>query len=901
MARPRAPKPFRVALLLAALGLAASIGLFGWIHAMETRAHADLFAEVFDSQGLALKQHAERHLGLLQSLAAVFRAQGAISRDEFSELVAPSLGLHPDLQFVQWVPRVAAQERTALETAARRDGFEYFRLTEDAETGGLIGAGRRALYLPGFYVEPYRGNELMLGFDWRTDPAVHGALQAAWQSNAPVATPLLRLRTADNAAGLIVAVPVYRPGSLSFVPSGRAQGLVGLVVAGYRADLLLHRAFAGLRPAQAMLVLRDAEQPGGAGLLAQGSAAAKEVVPTADTLRRTIDIAGRKWVLEGTPSKAFRETLSHATSTTVLALGILATLWLASYGYRRQHRLQQIEVLVEERTAQLTANDARLRRSLAANQAIIDAIPVGLITCDRGGRVRHANPAALALLGKERSELLGSRCRDNGLCPTSDGRCPVRDGRGNLRQMEHVLTGAGGIPIPVLKTVEPVILDEEELLLETFVDIKPLKDAHLLLARESERNDALNQLLGASLSCVSPKALLKRALRILDDLEFVGSESGAAFLTHPERAELILIDERGLPEALHKTCASVQFGRCFCGRAAADGQLIRGRSGVPEHENGYAGMPERHFYSIPVLGSDGVAGMLVLYLSPGAVNDRDMSAFMQAVSNVLSSAMQRLGMESNLETARANAEAASRAKSRFLANMSHEIRTPLNGVLGMAELLAESPLDADQRGYLEAIDTCGQTLLEMITRILDFSELDGSGVQLRSEELDLQALLRQAVDHHRGRASARGLELLLGISPGCPHRVYGDAARLRQLLDILLDNALKFTEKGTVSVELKAAPGDADRPRLRLTVEDTGIGIAADRQAQLFEPFTQADASTTRPHDGAGIGLALAKRVVDLMGGTIAMHSVPGQGTRVDIRFALAPAEQTADRPSALA
>ncbi|WP_029527463.1 response regulator [Polaromonas glacialis] len=234
-----------------------------------------------------------------------------------------------------------------------------------------------------------------------------------------------------------------------------------------------------------------------------------------------------------------------------------------------------------------------------------------------------------------------------------------------------------------------------------------------------------------------------------------------------------------------------------------------------------------------------------------------------------------------LNASRDEALGAARAKAAFLAAMSHEIRTPLNGVVGMTTLLADTPLDAEQRDYVHTMRISSDQLLGVINDVLDFSKIESGKLELEDEALNLLATVEEACDIGAPRAREKGLELLVDLGDGLPGWVRGDVTRLRQVLLNLVNNAVKFTDKGQVVVSAHMLEDfSPDQGALiEFRIKDSGIGIAPDRQAALFQSFVQVDASTTRKYGGTGLGLAICKRLVKLMGGRVGLESAPGQGS----------------------
>ncbi len=637
-----------------------------------------------------------------------------------------------------------------------------------------------------------------------------------------------------------IAVAPSLDDALKMVESGQADVLVGNVAA---VDILLKQHYTG--------VLKILGTVGGPDAI--GFAVRPDLSPLAGLIDRALlamppaekQRIRQKWV---TGSAAEQGTWSV---TAVRLLPLLIGIGLVLLVTLRAYLLLQREVRLRKQT------ERELAAQLNFQETMMETVPYPLVAKDLDGRYIAINRAYEEACGLRRDAVIGRTTVDVQTWGEANGHVldeltremltggeiaqaelQFERGAGDLRHglfWTRICHGADGKPSCVLGTM---------------VDITDIRRAEML-ARETER-----RLFDVTRSLPAVVFQLRRTVDGVYSFPYVGGDT--RHLLGSNGASLMSRDE-------------IDFQRiCEEDRPFVLSELERSaRCETPVHMefrfDGEQGLKWARAELVPRREQDGDIVWSGYWVDASAEHARS----------------------EELARARDVAEAASRAKDDFLAMMSHEIRTPMNGVLGLVEVLERTPLNVDQGEMLSMIHESAGALLQILDDLLDYSKIDAGRLTIEAEPIDMRELVDNAVGLLAGRAHEKGLKVRVDIAPEVAATLRGDSVRLRQILFNLLGNAIKFTPEGEVDVQVAVVDQTGDAQTLEMTVKDTGIGIAPEVQTRLFEPFVQAESSTTRRFGGTGLGLTICRKLIDLMEGALELHSEPGVGTRMTARLTM--------------
>jgi PAS domain S-box-containing protein len=548
----------------------------------------------------------------------------------------------------------------------------------------------------------------------------------------------------------------------------------------------------------------------------------------------------------------------------------------------------------------LRQTEQALRESEERFRGTFENAAVGITHNDSAGRFLRVNGTYCAIVGYPREELLQKTFQD--ITHPYDRAGNIELYRALLRgdspilglQKRYVRKDGSKVWVELSASLQRDAAGQPAYVIAVAQDISERKrlDGELRQAKEAEAERARLAELGRDVGiALSQGDTLRELLQPCAEtiVRYLNAAFARIWWLPPGSDVLELQASAGIYTHLDGSHARIPVGWFKIGRIALERRpmLINAVQSDPNISDPDWARREGMvaFAGFPLVVKDHLLGVLGMF-SRKPLSETVLQT-LESIAGLIALGIERKQQDAELRRAKAVAEAANRAKDEFLANVSHEIRTPMNAILGMTELVLDTPLEEDQRQGLKTVKSAADSLLSIINDLLDFSKIEAGKLEMVPADFSLREAVGDTLRALAVRAHKKGLELIYQVQPDVPDALVGDAGRLRQVLLNLTGNAVKFTDDGEVVVRVELnqgdgrplAPGAEEEVGLRFTVRDTGIGIPPDQQERIFRAFEQEDTSTTRKYGGTGLGLTIASRLVALMGGTITVDSAPGQGS----------------------
>jgi PAS domain S-box-containing protein len=821
----------------------------------------------------------------MEGFAKFYECSGYVSDSEFADY-AEHLAQDVVVESWAWIVAVPAKDKARFERETVEMKGADFVIWEPGEKDEHVKALDRKMYYPVYQKAPLQGNELFIGYDFGANPKCRSALELAAQSRLPVATDAVELFYHERRTkGIYVFRAVFEKSA--------EQKLVGYVVALVRLEALLTPIDQGT---EALVNISMVHDNGSIEAIAETQ---KNAIPADPRLShvRPFFAFGKTFSISAMATNRFMDLFPIYAGWWSAIVGLMLTLGVCSLHVLLMHRRKELQMLVEERTYSLRKSEEHLAATLRS-------IDDGVIACDVYGRITSLNGVAEMLTGWKSHDASGRYVKEVVRIVDSKTGCSVpnlvervlREGKGEDGGEDIVLISRSLYEYPISSSCTLVKDDAGAVIgaVLVFRDETVHKREEKMVRANADRLEAmleLGRMTGSSLKEITDFALEK-----------------SVTLTHSKIGYLAFVNDAEDELTMHSWSKSAMdectiVDKPIVYKVASTGlwgESVRQRKTIVTNnyaaENSWKkGVPVGHVSLIRHISVPIFIDKKIVLLVGSANKSTDyteddvnqLSLFMHGLWNILT----RKHTEDALKLAKEQAERAMRIKSEFLANMSHEIRTPINAVIGMSELLKRTELSEQQQIYLQRMNSSSRLLLQIINDILDLSKMEAGRLKLNLEQCFLNDLLEPLKAMFSVAVEEKGIDLVFNVAPNVPGILVADSLRVSQILTNLLSNAIKFTEKGYVelNISLVRAPlSEQGRSRIRFEVRDTGIGLSQEHVKNLFHAFTQADASTTRKYGGTGLGLVISNRLVDLMGGGIAVESTRGKGSTFYFELELA-------------
>lgn len=796
------------------------------------------FSTAAEERALLIEEDVNRNTLLLEAIRAFYEGSDSVSRNEFTIFVRPFLDSVKGVQALEWIPRVLDSERAEYEKNARLDGLKHFEITDRAEQGQMTRAQKRSEYFPVYFVEPYSGNELALGFDLASNPKRLASLNKARNTGENVATARITLvqdvQGKETQYGALIFLPLYKKNMPVDTIEERQKYLDGFILGVFRVGDIVEETLTKLQPRHIDIYLYDRTASKDESLLYYHKSRSSDDSSRFDAGQKSngaewsnyasaFEVGGRQWEIVCVPTPGFLSTARTWHPRGVLVLCLIIAGVVVVYVFTMTRQAIRIETLVEKRTGELQESEGKLA-------GIISSLTDAMISIDAEHNVVWANEPAKELFGQDTTAQKCNRfypahCNEEGTClgdltfadgkpHTCEAEMTTKDGRNLIFRCASSVASrySDGRPKTIVETCRDIT--DSKRAEETFQMIVESAPNAMIMADETGKILLVNAQVEKFFGYTREEVLGKPVEMLVPDRFHEG---------HPQHRADFMADPSP--------------------RAMGVGRDLSGRR------------------------KDGSEFPIEIGLNP-----IEMAEGMTVLASIIDITERRLMEEKLAEV--------SRVKSEFTSIVSHELRTPLTAIKEGIEIVLDGsagPVNDEQKDFLDVSKRNVARLARLINDVLDFQKLDAGKMQYTMEMGDINLLVSDI--EKTMSLSMRSLEdveinLSANLEEGLPE-INFDRDRITQVLTNLVNNAIKFTDKGDITLVSKK-----EGNFLKVSVEDTGMGIKAEDMDKLFENFSQIASANNRKTGSSGLGLAIAKKIIQHHGGEITVESEYGRGSK---------------------
>jgi len=810
------------------------------------------------------------HAQVLRGAAAFVEASEAVSRDEWHDYVS-NLELAktlPGIRAIGFSLMIPPRDKAAHERRMRSEGFPDYAIKPD---------GKREQYSSIVFLEPFTElNQRAFGYDMLSEPVRRLAMERARDSGEPALSGkiiLLQENVDQPQPGFLIYMPVYRSKQPDGNVEQRRVALQGFSFAAFRANELLSNVIAPANKDVEIELYDSAAKP--ENLLFDSHAGKPGATQGRQHVTMTIEFGGHRWIAQLHSRPEFDSITWTPLPLSIAIGGLISGLMVFFWRLRSQRYSRHIRNYAER----VHKNEKRLR-------TLIDTLPDIVCLKDGEGRWSEANSLLLGMLGLSSNDFRGST-----------SQALIASGKFDTARLE-ILTASDEAVWKIGRRLDEELIFRDDEGNEQVFDIAKVP----LFAVDGSRQALV--MVGHD---ITKRVQVERELRaaeskfrglIEQSLACVYIIQGRHFrYVNPWFAKVFGYDS---PEEVIDKVAVMDLVAPEDRKKVADNVARREKGEIEALHYGFTGLrKDGSTVEVEVFGTavEYEGQPAVIGISIDVTKRKQAEAELERYRTHLEELV--ASRTADLQLAKESAEAANRAKSTFLANMSHELRTPMNAIIGLTHILRRRSNDPEQRDKLGKIDNAANHLLSLLNDILDLSKIDAERLLLERTALRLGGIFANIESLVGVKLATKGLQLRLDIDPHLAEsRLLGDPLRLQQILLNVVDNAVKFTDRGSISIGATLVDETESALTARLTIADTGIGIPPEAQERIFSPFEQADGSTTRRHGGTGLGLAIVRQLVRLMNGSLELSSTPGVGSTFTLTIRFDKAADTADLPA---